>query len=355
MSEKTYAVRRTRKQLDELLHYGHWIPVNRGFTQRFVAVNYPDWTWNELMAVFSNAGIMRGSGMGGLRCDRRVESVEFNGPDDFRVHWAIPAAETDHPSGWEHVGPFRPGTVKAATPGPQMIHTDAEGWGPVVFGSDKSAEDEPHFDSETIVICPACGDRSAEAIFAEDYFALAREGRHDEALDIASLVTCGACGYRAKESDPEMLTALTCRTCGERSPESTKLGPSMDWRKCHECTIDVVRLTTIWEPGREPRTVPAESAGARADDASRPEVVDVIPWDVRHEHRYAYPLLMLRLEARRRAGETLRDDDERRLSTWLAELHSMNAVVEYVRDSPDGFSLVPRTADDDELIRRPAG
>ena len=80
---------------------------------------------------------------------------------------------------------------------------------------------------------------------------------------------------------------------------------------------------------------------------------ELIPWETKTEHRHAYPLTMLRFEARRRAGMPLAEAEKRRLDSWLRELRELNAVVLYDPDTPDGFYLVPREEGDDDLIRQP--
>ena len=79
----------------------------------------------------------------------------------------------------------------------------------------------------------------------------------------------------------------------------------------------------------------------------------LIPWEVKTEHRHNYHLTMLRVEARKRAGLELRPTDVKRLKSWLDELSELNAVVLYDADTPDGFYLVPRKAGDGDLIREP--
>ena len=80
---------------------------------------------------------------------------------------------------------------------------------------------------------------------------------------------------------------------------------------------------------------------------------DLIPWFVKEEHRWAYPLAMLRAEARRRAGKELTEVDKGRLDSWLAMLKEENAVVHYDPDTEEGFFYVPRREEDDDLIHRP--
>ncbi|WP_031513728.1 hypothetical protein [Streptomyces sp. NRRL F-5123] len=79
---------------------------------------------------------------------------------------------------------------------------------------------------------------------------------------------------------------------------------------------------------------------------------DLIPWAVKPEHRWIYPLVMLRVEARRRAGKELTADDAGRLASWLQMLDEAEAVVHYDPDTEEGFFLVPRQPGDD-LIHRP--
>lgn len=81
---------------------------------------------------------------------------------------------------------------------------------------------------------------------------------------------------------------------------------------------------------------------------------DLIPWAVRAEHRWGYPLSMLRVEARKRAGMTLREVDRTRLAAWLENLEEADAVVHYDSDTEDGWHYVPRRAlIDSDLIRVP--
>ncbi|WP_327068714.1 hypothetical protein [Kitasatospora sp. NBC_01302] len=80
---------------------------------------------------------------------------------------------------------------------------------------------------------------------------------------------------------------------------------------------------------------------------------DLIPWEVKEEHRWQYPLVMLRFEARRRAGHELKEADLSRLTSWKAERESTGTVVYYAPQTEDGFFYVPREASDTDLIREP--
>ena len=79
---------------------------------------------------------------------------------------------------------------------------------------------------------------------------------------------------------------------------------------------------------------------------------DLIPWKVSREHRWDYDLVMLRVEARQRAGATLTGTDKDRLQAWKRRLSTPGKVVTY--DEVRGFSHVaPRTGLDLDLIRIP--
>jgi hypothetical protein len=53
----------------------------------------------------------------------------------------------------------------------------------------------------------------------------------------------------------------------------------------------------------------------------------LIPWKVELEHRYAYPILMLRKEARRRAGFDLSEKDLAEVEGFIRSLERDNAVI----------------------------
>lgn len=80
---------------------------------------------------------------------------------------------------------------------------------------------------------------------------------------------------------------------------------------------------------------------------------DLIPWHVLPKHRWAYPVQMLRAEARRRAGHELRDVDAKQLPNFLNFLRDNRVVVHYDPELEEGFVYVPREARDTDIIRRP--
>lgn len=81
---------------------------------------------------------------------------------------------------------------------------------------------------------------------------------------------------------------------------------------------------------------------------------DLIPWKVKEEHRYEYPVMMLRAEGRRLdPNAELTPEDEARLKSWKAKLKEENVVVHYDPDHPDGWFYVKRQPGDTELIHPP--
>ena len=80
---------------------------------------------------------------------------------------------------------------------------------------------------------------------------------------------------------------------------------------------------------------------------------NLIPWLVTEKHRWAYPLAMLRVEARRRAGREIREVDLARLEPWKQDLVEGGLVVHYDPDTEQGFFYVPARPEDADLIRVP--
>lgn len=80
---------------------------------------------------------------------------------------------------------------------------------------------------------------------------------------------------------------------------------------------------------------------------------DLVPWAVEKRHRWSYPLMMLRAEARRRAGLPNTPAMQHKLDAWLAGRRRDNTVISYDPTTEKGFSYVPREPSDTDLIREP--
>ena len=87
MTVLQYREVRTREQLNQLLHYGHIIPISRGFTDDYVDEHYPGWTWNALVRVLTAADVYVGQGGSPPRCDDRVVRVHFDSHEAWLVEW----------------------------------------------------------------------------------------------------------------------------------------------------------------------------------------------------------------------------------------------------------------------------
>lgn len=87
---------------------------------------------------------------------------------------------------------------------------------------------------------------------------------------------------------------------------------------------------------------------------------DILPWDIADEHKTTAVMERFRSLVKQNNGGVLRREDELLLNRWLHDLEVNNLVVNYHPEAPSnsastkgGFYYVPRTPDDDWIIRRP--
>lgn len=87
---------------------------------------------------------------------------------------------------------------------------------------------------------------------------------------------------------------------------------------------------------------------------------DILPWEIDDYHKATAIMERFRSIVRQREGGALLPEDERKLEAWLRDLEANELVVNYHPAAPandasskGGFYYVPRTADDDWIIRRP--
>lgn len=118
-----------------------------------------------------------------------------------------------------------------------------------------------------------------------------------------------------------------------------------------EEVCDRVEQLTGTRPSRSTVSVAASRAGITTQQL---RYKDEIPWKLRGRDLMAYPVRMLRLLGRRRAGLELNEEENLRLDKWLEHLREMDAVVAYDPDSQPAVFYVDREpGDDDEIpIRR---
>lgn len=80
---------------------------------------------------------------------------------------------------------------------------------------------------------------------------------------------------------------------------------------------------------------------------------DLIPWEVKREHRWAYAVTMLRAEARRRGGYGMDANQLAKIAAWKENLLARGEVIHYDPDTAKGFHYVKRGPGDHDLIREP--
>lgn len=84
---------------------------------------------------------------------------------------------------------------------------------------------------------------------------------------------------------------------------------------------------------------------------------DLIPWRVLPEHSHAFPAQMLRLEGRRRRGDSIPPADEVKRARFIRRLTREDIVVDYSAEHPDyrnGWAYVERRPGiDRDIIRDP--
>ena len=83
-----FAEHRTREELNSLLHFGHIIPVSKGWTKKHVDSHFPGWTWNQLIDICMAAQIVVRRGGAPPKCDDRVAIFHFSSDTEFFVEWA---------------------------------------------------------------------------------------------------------------------------------------------------------------------------------------------------------------------------------------------------------------------------
>ena len=87
--------------------------------------------------------------------------------------------------------------------------------------------------------------------------------------------------------------------------------------------------------------------------STKPRYKETIPWRVKVEHAKTYPIRMLRLLGKRRAGVELSEDDNRLLDTWIDHLIVENLIVAYDPDDDMGVHYVDAGYRDHEDIGIP--
>lgn len=87
---------------------------------------------------------------------------------------------------------------------------------------------------------------------------------------------------------------------------------------------------------------------------------DILPWNISEAHKATAVMERFRSIVKKEKGAPLRPEEEAQLQRWLDDLHANELVVNYHPEAPansastkGGFYYVPKTEDDDWIIRRP--
>lgn len=89
---------------------------------------------------------------------------------------------------------------------------------------------------------------------------------------------------------------------------------------------------------------------------------DILPetWKIADAHKATAVMEKFRSIVKQRKGAALRQEEEEMLNRWLADLDANGLVVAYHPEAPPnsasskgGFYYVPKTDEDDWIIRRP--
>lgn len=124
-------------------------------------------------------------------------------------------------------------------------------------------------------------------------------------------------------------------------PDKAELEQLLAAGYTHEMIVDHIRRTTGEEVTRSTVSAAISRAGL---STPQNRYTDTIPWRVRVDHLRDYPVRMLRLLGRRRAGEPLNEVENLRLDNWLKTMKSDKTVVVY--DPDKGFAYATRVAED---------
>ncbi|WP_193597594.1 hypothetical protein [Microbacterium sp. YJN-G] len=146
MDAQHYREDRTSLELERLLHHDFVIPISRGITTKFVAENYPGWTWNELIRVLNAAQVRVARPGAPSVCHEDVVRVQFDSERSWRVEWKDGSiTEGPEPVGTTRSTPSAgietgvhdlstgmvvelPGTPESIIAGTPRVAPDSEGW-----------------------------------------------------------------------------------------------------------------------------------------------------------------------------------------------------------------------------------
>ena len=130
----------------------------------------------------------------------------------------------------------------------------------------------------------------------------------------------------------------------QKVPDKNTLARWQDEGLTHQQMADRVQLETGERVSRAAISMALKRYGLT--DETQPRYPVEVPWTVFERHQRAYPVRMLRLLGRRRAGREMSEEQEARLNAWLRWIKETDSVVGYDPDTDQGFWYVPREEGD---------
>lgn len=130
-------------------------------------------------------------------------------------------------------------------------------------------------------------------------------------------------------------------------PEDRVLAAWLDEGLTHAEIADRIYEETGHKVARSTVSVALHRAGLTED---RPRFKDEIPWRLKGKDLKAYPVRMLRLLGKRRAGMELTGEENKRLDNWLETMRAENAVVAHDPDANPSIFYIDRQPQDPEDI-----
>ena len=111
VDERTVPLTLTRYDIDRIMHFAHFIPVKKGLHQKHIDDKYPGWTWNQMVRLLRDTGVLieRAGGGVSLPLETRIPACQQTArnhrqwdenvvEDDERFYYAGKDTDFDQPS-----------------------------------------------------------------------------------------------------------------------------------------------------------------------------------------------------------------------------------------------------------------
>ena len=93
--ERTVPLTLTRYGIDRIMHFAHFIPVKKGLHQKYIDDKYPGWSWNQMVHLLKDAGVLIERAGGGSRCHWKLECLYVNKQFETTIEWDETVSKDD--------------------------------------------------------------------------------------------------------------------------------------------------------------------------------------------------------------------------------------------------------------------